>query len=107
MQSGQLRHRVSIQHLSGSVSDGVGNVRQTWTDVYTDIPASIEPIASRELYAAEKTETKNSHKITIRYMDGINSKMRVVFGSRMFNIDGILNKDERNISLEMVCAEQV
>jgi head-tail adaptor len=40
-------------------------------------------------------------------MNGINAKMRINFGARIFNIISILNVEERNEMLEILVEESV
>lgn len=107
MRAGTLRQIVTIQVLSGSTPDGYGNTRKAWTNLYTNIPASLHPLSAKESWTAEQTKADASHVVTIRYQSGITSSMRVLFGSRTFTINGIINPEERNISLELLCQEEV
>jgi len=107
MQAGTLRHYVTIEHLTGSTPDGFGNVRKTWTAFYSNVPAEITPATSKEIWAGTQEKTSNTHVVVIRYGSGIDTTMRVVYGSRIFTINGILNKDERNIELTLLCREEV
>lgn len=44
---------------------------------------------------------------TIRYTNGITSKMRIKFGTRLFNIRAVVNIDEKNELLELTAEEFV
>jgi hypothetical protein len=46
-----------------------------------------------------------THKVTIRYLPGIVAKMFVNFNSRLFNIEYVMNDEERNIFLDLLCVE--
>ena len=43
----------------------------------------------------------------MRYLSGIVPKMRVKVGSRIFDILSIINVDERNRELQLMCRESV
>ena len=105
MQAGALRHYIDIQQVTGSTDD-YGNQRQDWSALYSNVPADIQQITSRELYAGARPETLNSHRFMIRYLPGLTTAMRIKYGTRLFTITGIINKDERNITLELLGQEQ-
>jgi SPP1 family predicted phage head-tail adaptor len=48
-----------------------------------------------------------SHKITIRFRSGITAKMRIKFGTRMFNIRSVINIEERSRWIEIMADEGV
>ena len=48
-----------------------------------------------------------SHKIRMRYQAGITHKMRVAWGTRLFEIESVLNVGERNREIVLMCSETV
>lgn len=56
---------------------------------------------------ANQLGASETHKVTIRYRSGVTTQMRVAFGSRTLNINGIINRDERNVELTLMCEEVV
>lgn len=104
MRAGQLRHRVTIQTLA-EVQNAFGEVPQLWQDA-VECWASIEPLSGRELFAAQQVRPEVTHRITMRYRE-IGPKNRIMFGTRAFHIDSILNKDERNVMLTIMAFEKV
>jgi len=105
MNAGKLRHRVTIQKLE-EVDDGYGGVTSTWKDMAT-VWSSVEPLKGRELYAAQQVKAELTHRIRIRYMSGIKPEMRIVFDNRSFDIEAIIDPEERHESLELLCSEVV
>jgi len=103
MKAGQLRHRVTIQSRT-TARDAHDDPIATWSTV-VKVWASIEPLNARELILAQQVESNVTHKVTIRYRSGVTSAMRVVFGSRTFEIDSVINTDERNITMVLMCEE--
>jgi len=102
---GKLRHRVTIQNKV-TLLDGYGGVTSTWQDVAT-VWASVEPLNGRELYAAQQVKAELTHRIRIRYMSGIKPEMRIAFDNRTFEIEAIIDPEERHESLELLCSEVV
>jgi SPP1 family predicted phage head-tail adaptor len=48
---------------------------------------------------------KTTHNIRMPFRAGITHDMRVKYGDRSFDIKGIVNPEERNIYLDLVCEE--
>lgn len=103
MQSGKLRHQLTIQTRS-TTADSVGQPVESWTDGQT-VWASVNPLQGRELEYAQAVNSETSHKVTIRYLSGLTTGNRLKFGTRVFEILSIINMDERNIQLVLMCKE--
>lgn len=84
----KLRHRVTLQKFT-QTRDEMGAVVETWVDVAT-VWASIEPLSAREFIAAQSAQSEVSARIVIRYREGVMAKMRILHGSRIYNIEGVL-----------------
>jgi len=67
--------------------------------------AGIWPLSSDQVLENERQGIKTNYRIRVRYQSGILSGMRVVWNSRYFLIQGIINKDERNESLDLLAEE--
>lgn len=112
MRAGRLRHRVTIQRRVES-RNSFGEQIATWEDVAYNVPASVEPLQGREYFAAAQVQSTVEVRIRLRYMPGIRTTMRVlhaveVVGSpqavRYYNIEAVLNIDERNRELNLMCS---
>ncbi|MGB1540582.1 MAG: phage head closure protein [Rickettsiales bacterium] len=104
-----LRHRIEIESPVLTPIGG-GQYDLGWSNFAT-VWAAIEPAQSRivnvEKLRDEQLETPVSHRIRLRFMEGITTKMRIVFGGRVFNIRSVINPDERNEFLLLLAEEQV
>lgn len=110
MRAGKLRHRITIQHkAAGSPQKTASGALDTsWTDfVGENVYASIEPVSGREAFLAQQHLSEVTHKVRIRYRSGITAKMRVQYGSRTFDIRAVMNFEERNRELLLLCTEGV
>ncbi len=107
METGKLRHQITIQTLTeGSPNlKPSGEPDATWTNTLTGVSASIEPLRGRELFAAQEHHSDITIRVRIRYRAGIIAAQRVLYGSRVLNILAVLNREERNIELELMCSE--
>ena len=103
MRAGNLRHRVAIQSVTDTAS-AFGDVSQSWSTVAT-VWASVTPLTAREALEADQVKTKISHKVTMRYRSDVSTKNRLSYDSRTLNITSVLNVDEKNKTLVVLCVE--
>jgi SPP1 family predicted phage head-tail adaptor len=105
VKAGSLRHLVEIQNPLERQTE-YGETETTWHRVAT-CDASITPLSAREFFAAQQVQADVSHRIVVRYVPCISPRMRVVFGCRVFHIESVLNTDERDVTLELLCKESL
>jgi len=102
---GKLRHYVKLQS-STNASDGYGQESKVWaTD--ESIFAQIQPLRGSELLEYQQLSTELSHRIIIRYTSNATPAKRILWGTRIFDINVVRNIDERNIYQELICKEKV
>lgn len=105
MRAGRLNKKVIIQQTTES--RGVaGGVDDTWS-TYITIWASMEPIAGREYFDAQQLNAEVTTLIRIRYNSGVTSKMRVLHGSRVYDILHVINRHERDAEMHLMCKELI
>ncbi|GAA0763858.1 phage head closure protein [Clostridium sartagoforme] len=103
--SGEFKHHIIIQQLD-KVRNEYGELIDTWVD-FLGIRAAIYPLSGKDFFAAETVNSEVTHKINIRYIEGITSAMRIKFGNRFFEITAPpINFQERNILLQIMCKER-
>jgi SPP1 family predicted phage head-tail adaptor len=105
LQAGKLRHRIQIVEPT-LARDSSGGWDVNAATPVVNAWASVEALAGRELYAAQQKVSQVTHKVTIRYRDGIKSKQNVWFHDRMFEIQAVENPDERTKMLVLLCLER-
>lgn len=103
MRAGLLRHRVTIKRKSVT-RDAYGAEVITWTDVAT-VWADIRPLSGREYLDSKQTQAEISHRISMRNRTDVSPAMRVIFGSRTFEIEDLTRPFERKIELRLMCRE--
>ncbi len=105
MQAGRLRHELGLQRQT-PVDDGYGGFSEDdgWSTTAT-VFGRIEPVRGVEREEAHKIESTVTHKVTIRGDGDINAIDRVQFGSRLFRVHYVLDRDERGIEKVMMCTE--
>ena len=105
MRIGKLRHRITIERVVGA-QDADGAVIEKWS-TYVTVQPSIEPISGREYFATQSTQADMTHRIVLGYLSGVIPKMRVKFGSQIFDILSVINVEERNRELQLMCRESI
>lgn len=107
MRSGLLRHYITIQKKQDTPTrDDYGAEVDSWS-TFEQVWANIAPISGREYFDSQRVNSNVSHKFIIRYLSGVVPTMRVSFDSRTFNIESVLNRDERGREMELMCVEVV
>jgi SPP1 family predicted phage head-tail adaptor len=105
IRAGRLRHRVTIERTVETVN-AVGGVTRSWTAIARRY-AGIEPVSGREFVNADQTNSTVTHRIMLR-ADGqltLTPKDRIVFGTRVFGIESVMDRDERGKVLEVMASE--
>jgi SPP1 family predicted phage head-tail adaptor len=103
MHSGELRKRATLQ-TETQTPDGAGGYALAWADVAT-VWVEIQPLSGSEVLAAGHLEGHVTHKVTLRYISGMTTDMRLLYGGRVFNVRSVMNVDERNRWTELLVEE--
>lgn len=101
---GRLRHKVTLQRQD-TTQNAVGERTLTYTDLATR-RVRIEPLNGREYFeeGAEKAEV--TARIRLRYdnsLSDLGSGDRVVHGAVVYDIKSVINVEERNRELVLMC----
>lgn len=90
LKAGDLRHLVVIEQPVQFQDPITGEITSFWAPV-AETKASILPLSSRELIAAQQTQSRQNTNIQIRYRYGITSAMRVreVATGMVYEIHGV------------------
>ena len=105
IESGRLNKRVDLQQATED-RDATGGTTRTWTTIVTRW-AAIEPAKGREAYIFGQVESRTIIKIRIRYHADIDTTWRIQFGSKIFNIESLVNSGERNEFIDLFCEETI
>lgn len=98
-----LRHRITFQSLVRT-PDGQGGFTESWVN-FASVWAKIEPSSARERYFSQQIQPTITHKLTIRWLEGLKTEMRISYLDRIFQIHGIRREDERRFFM-MIDAEE-
>ena len=105
MRAGTLRNTIIIE-ANTPTKNGFGEDVDSW-GTFATVRAQIVPINGKEYFSAGQEQASVSHKIKLRYLAGITQAMRINYEGRYFDIQAIINFQERNIDLEIMAVERV
>jgi SPP1 family predicted phage head-tail adaptor len=100
------RFMVTIERRVAGNANAFGERAETWEE-HASTYASIDGLLAREVEIARGFSATASYKINTRFIDGVKSAMRVRFGDRIFQIDGVLDRTNRREELDLFCTEVV
>lgn len=86
--------------------DSFGQSQLTWS-TFAIVYANIKPLVGKEFLSAQQITGELTHDITIRYRRGIKSKMRISYLDRYFDIQSVIDKDEKRQWMYLKCKELV
>lgn len=103
MEISALNKRITIQELKVNINENGFEVEE-WIDFKT-VWAGVTNLHGREYFEAAAVQMENTVNITIRYIDGIDTSMRVLFKDKHYNITSIDNIKYKNRFIEIKAME--
>ena len=103
MRAGRLRNYITIQQPT-ETHDANLELILTWS-TFTQCWASIEPLIGREYWSARQILSEISGKIRMRYINGITTKMKVIDGSKSYDIEAVIDFENRHEELILLVKE--
>lgn len=101
--AGPMRQRIRLEEPV-LTPDGLGGFTRNWQTVAT-VWAEIVYGGGDERMAAGQWTAQTTHRIRLRWRDGVTAQMRVVFGTRIFAIRAIVERDGKRRGLELMVEE--
>jgi SPP1 family predicted phage head-tail adaptor len=101
---GKLRERVTVQRAT-ETRNRLGEATQTWSE-YAERWASVEGLSSREVLQSGQQQTEVTHRVRMRYLDGMTQNMRLLWRGRVLEISSLLEHANRT-EHELLCTEEV
>lgn len=105
MRIGSLRHRITLQARIES-QDLYGQPLETWLDS-APVFAEVAALSGRELFQAQQVNAETTTRIRIRYRDDVTPALRIKFGAILYNIQSVINLENRNRELVLMCSSGV
>jgi len=101
IEAGDLRQRISIYSPptgvdeSGQPLDSLPSM-DGWTLDKTRW-AKIEPNTGSPYIQSDQIRNLTSHRITMRYNPTLTPRQRIIYGTRIFNVVGLISSEERKV----------
>lgn len=105
MRAGMLHEQVVIQSKSVT-RDAYGAEVIAWT-THATVRASIEPLRGREYIDAKQVQADLDTRIRIRYLSTVKPTMRILWGTRVYDIISVIHVGERREETQLMCREQI
>lgn len=102
MDIGKMRERVEVQQPLVSRT-AIGETTERWATTETRW-ASVEGVSSREYLQRGQEQSEITHRVRMRYVPGITSRMRLVWRGRALLITSLTTRRRRS-ELELLCLE--
>lgn len=104
--SGEFRNRITFQEFVSGTDDS-GFPVESWQDIKSAW-AMIKTLQGREYFSAAAVQAENTTRFVIRYTQGIDNKMRIKYGDRLFEIVAPpINDDEKYNTLTIIAKEVI
>jgi SPP1 family predicted phage head-tail adaptor len=103
IRAGDMWARVTIQQPSPTANE-VGEPLLTWS-TFATVWADVQPLSARETERYAEAVGFMSHKVRIRYLNGLTSAMRIVYRNRVLEI-GQITEQDRLWHQDIICTEK-
>ena len=105
MISGRLNHKIVIEQRT-ETKNTLGEDITTWT-TYKWTWAQVSPLSGKEYLSNNELQSSVTGRVSMRYLAGVTTDMRINWNDRMFDIISIINTEERNRELILMVEEQL
>ena len=105
---GKLRNKITIQNTD-LTTDNIGGYT-TARSTYVTAFAKMTPKSGKQIFnnkTGRQIENPHTYEFQIRYRSGLSPKMRILFGSRTFDIVKINNENDYNNFITIEAIENV
>jgi SPP1 family predicted phage head-tail adaptor len=103
--AGDLRHKITLQTVTAART-GTGGITET-VATYAERWAKVEALRSIEFFAAKQVNSERALRFTVRYDSGITAKMRILYETRTYHIEGLMDLDGRQRWLTLLAVEDL
>lgn len=101
--AGKYRNPINIQSQT-LIENEYGEKVPVWSNVYST-RAGVFPISGKEFISSERISGQVTHKVELRYLPNVSKDMRISFNNRIFQIISVINFQEINKELQLMCSE--
>ena len=100
---GKMRQRITIQRVMPVINEN--GFETELPQVFKTVWAEVTNLHGKEYFEAKSVQEENTVKFTIRFLEGIDQTMQILFQGRTYNITGIDPIKYRNRYMEIRALE--
>ena len=89
---GSLRSELALQAATPA-PDGLGGHTENWAEIAT-VFAKVEPVSATSSFGPDQTVETVTHRVTLRWRNGVAAGMRFVRQARIFDIVTVHDPDD-------------
>ena len=102
LQAGRLRERFIVQRLREH-QDSMGSIVKEWVEI-ADTRGYVNPIAGDEKFANDIIASETSYYLEMRFMD-LRPADRILYDGMILDVKKAINREERDIVLEVLAVD--
>ena len=95
------RNKIIVIQSRTTSTDAYGGTINVWAE-YASVWAWVQPLKGRELIAAQAAQRETTTRFNICYIEGVTSDMRIVYDSKNYEIESVIDPDEAHAQLELM-----
>ena len=99
-----MPHKITIEQRV-ETKNSIGEDITTYTE-FKQVWANVSPLSGKEYLSNSELQSSVSGRISMRYLSGVTSDMRINWNGRYFDIISAINTEERNRELILMVEEQ-
>jgi SPP1 family predicted phage head-tail adaptor len=95
IKAGVMRERITIESPE-EARNTLGEATLSWA-TYAIVWASVDGLSSREMLQAQQANAVASHKVRIRFLQGLSHTHRLVWRGRVMEIASVVERENRTM----------
>jgi SPP1 family predicted phage head-tail adaptor len=107
VRSGQLRHRVTLEHRADGSQGPLGDLVEQWTALASNVPANLDYLDGHKLLAAKQVHAEATVRVEIRYYSSFTPNCRITTsdGKQLYPVSVV--PDHKNRHMIILCRERL
>lgn len=93
MEASLLRDEIIVQQYE-EVKDSIGGVQEDWS-TFATVYAYARSVRSQDRYISARNISVEAYEFVVRWIDGLDPKMRILYNNKPYKIIGIEPYDDR------------